>query len=83
MTCTRAMPGPGADVATWNFERLLPGTYRVAATWTKYTNRATNAPFTIQDGETVLGHRRRESATRTERVLGCRRSTGSISAGRT
>ena len=46
--------GTGADVAAWNFERLWPGTYRAAATWTKYTNRAANAPFTIRDGATVL-----------------------------
>ena len=46
--------GSGSNNAVWSFERLLPGTYRVAATWTDYTNRATNAPFTILDDDTAL-----------------------------
>ena len=47
-------PGSGADIASWSFTNLLPGEYRVSATWTAYTNRATNAPFTILDGTTNL-----------------------------
>ncbi|HEX8202494.1 MAG TPA: hypothetical protein VF590_18600, partial [Isosphaeraceae bacterium] len=35
-------PGTGADVATWTFSGLTPGRYRVSATWTPYTNRATD-----------------------------------------
>ncbi len=50
-----SLAGSGQDVARWTFQRLLPGTYRVAATWTAYTNRATNAPFTVKEGEQVLG----------------------------
>ena len=49
-----SLPGTGSDVATWTFSGLLPGEYRVAATWTSYSNRATNAPFTILDGTTEL-----------------------------
>ncbi len=33
--------------ATYVFSGLPPGTYRVSATWTPYTNRATNAPYTV------------------------------------
>ena len=47
--------GSGLDVASWTFDRLLPGKYRVAATWAEYTNRATNSPFTIFDEATALG----------------------------
>ena len=50
-----SVAGTGADVATWTFSNLLPGEYRVSATWTTYTNRATNAPFTILDDSTSLG----------------------------
>ena len=49
-----SLPGTGSDIATWTFSGLLPGEYRVAATWTHYSNRATNAPFTILDGTTPL-----------------------------
>lgn len=49
-----SLPGIGADVASWAFTGLVPGTYRVAATWSVYTNRATNAPFTILDAATPL-----------------------------
>ncbi len=47
--------GTGADTAHWIFDRLLPGKYRVAATWTEYSNLATNAPFTVIDGNSSLG----------------------------
>ena len=50
-----SLAGTGADVARWSFQRLLPGMYRVAATWTTYSNRATNAPFTLLDGDTPAG----------------------------
>jgi hypothetical protein len=45
----------GADVATWLFSNLLPGQYQISATWTAYTNRATNAPYKVLDGTTSLG----------------------------
>jgi uncharacterized protein (DUF2141 family) len=45
----------GSDVATWSFSNLAPGQYRVSTTWTPYTNRATNAPYTLLDGSTSLG----------------------------
>jgi hypothetical protein len=47
--------GAGADVATWTFTALTPGLYRVSATWSEHPNRATNAPFTVLDGDNPLG----------------------------
>jgi hypothetical protein len=41
----------GLATATWTFSDLVPNLYyTVATTWTKNTNRATNAPFTISGG---------------------------------
>jgi hypothetical protein len=33
---------------------VVPGQYRVSATWTPHPNRATNSPFTILDGVNVV-----------------------------
>jgi hypothetical protein len=41
--------GIGSDTARWTFT-VMPGSYRVSATWTPHANRATDAPFTIGDG---------------------------------
>ena len=49
-TSTTPPPAPGRDTASWTFTGLTPGLYRVSATWTPFTNRATNAPFTVLDG---------------------------------
>lgn len=49
-----SFPGTGADVATWMFNNVTVGLYRVSATWFPFTNRASNSPFTIQDGSSVL-----------------------------
>jgi hypothetical protein len=46
--------GNGSQVATWTFA-VTPGQYSVAATWGTNPNRATNAPYTILDGNTPLG----------------------------
>lgn len=46
--------GTGADTATWSFAALPSGLYRVAATWVAFTNRASNAPYSILDGATLL-----------------------------
>jgi hypothetical protein len=45
----------GADSASWTFANLLPGQYRVSATWTPWPNRATNAPYTVLSGGAALG----------------------------
>jgi hypothetical protein len=47
--------GTGSRTATWTFTGLTPGTYQVSATWVAAGNRATNAPFTVLQGSTVLG----------------------------
>lgn len=48
--------GNGSNTARWEFTGLEPGNYRVSATWSIHSNRATNAPYTIFDsvGGTVL-----------------------------
>ncbi|MEX0777320.1 MAG: PQQ-dependent sugar dehydrogenase [Phycisphaeraceae bacterium] len=50
-----AINGGGANVATYTFTGLAPGVYRVSATWRGDTNRATNTPFGVHDGATLLG----------------------------
>ena len=45
--------GNGSSAATWTFT-VTPGEYEVAATWTKHTNRAKDAPFTVLNGSSVL-----------------------------
>ncbi len=51
---TFAAAGDGSSVARWTFA-VTPGQYRVAATWSPYANRATDAPYTILDGSSSLG----------------------------
>ena len=43
-------PGAGAGVASWTFEGVTPGWYRVSATWVHGPNRATNAQYRVLDG---------------------------------
>jgi hypothetical protein len=43
-----------SDLATWTFN-VGPGTYRVSATWAPYSNRATNAQYTVKVGNTIVG----------------------------
>ena len=40
----------GSETATWQFDDLIPGVYQIAATWSPNHNRATNAPYSIFDG---------------------------------
>jgi hypothetical protein len=49
-----AAPGDGTTTATWQLAVPTPGTYDVQVTWTPYSNRATNAPYQIYDGNTLL-----------------------------
>jgi len=46
--------GNGSAVATWELHDVPEGTYRVLATWLPYSGRATNAPYTIYDGNSAL-----------------------------
>jgi uncharacterized protein (DUF1800 family) len=41
--------------ATWTFTGLLPGDYRVSATWAPGANQATNATYSLVDADTELG----------------------------
>jgi RHS repeat-associated protein len=47
--------GTGENAALWTFDLLDPTKqYRVLTTWNVYSNRASNAPFTIYDDATAL-----------------------------
>ena len=49
-----AAAGNGSQIATWTFT-AAPGSYDVAVTYSAQGNRATNAPYTIYDGNIALG----------------------------
>jgi hypothetical protein len=44
--------GTGNDTARWTLD-VVPGRYRVSATWSIDPNRATDSPFTVLDGTTT------------------------------
>lgn len=48
-----AWAGSGS-AATWQLTGLAAGNYKVQTTWLPYSNRATNAPYQIYDGSTLL-----------------------------
>jgi hypothetical protein len=48
-------PGGGADTASWQASGLPAGYYTVQATWNGSSNHASNAPYAIYDGTTLLG----------------------------
>jgi uncharacterized protein (DUF1800 family) len=50
-----APPGAGEETATWTFNGLEPGQYRVWATWVGFSWAPTNTPFTVYDGANALG----------------------------
>src|SRR5262249_54444941 len=47
-------PGSGPDTASWQATALAPGYYTVQATWSGSSNHASNAPYAIYDGTTLL-----------------------------
>ena len=47
--------GNGSSTASYTFTGLSPGSYEVYAKWIPFSNRATNAPFTILNGGTPVG----------------------------
>jgi alkaline phosphatase D len=49
--------GTGADAATWQVGGLPAGSYEVFVRWagSGTLNRASNAPFSVQDGSSLLG----------------------------
>jgi hypothetical protein len=50
-----ASAGTGAATATWQATGLAAGAYLVQATWNGYYNHASNAPFSVYDGNTLVG----------------------------
>ncbi len=46
--------GDGSGFADWDFTGLPAGNYQVFAKWIPFSDRATNAPYTIYDGATPL-----------------------------
>lgn len=50
-----AAAGTGTRTATWAFSNLIPGEYRVSASWRAGGSRASNAPYTISDLTGTLG----------------------------
>jgi subtilase family serine protease len=46
--------GTGADTAIWQASGLAPGYYTIQATWNGAGNHASNAPFAIYDGSTLV-----------------------------
>jgi hypothetical protein len=44
----------GGNSSSWNFIGLTDGLYRVSVTWTPHPNRATNAPFSIDGGASIV-----------------------------
>ncbi len=51
-----ARPGKGNIKAVWEISGITPKNYRVFASWARYSNRASNAPFTINhiNGSTTV-----------------------------
>ena len=47
--------GDGSSRATWNFSGLASGAYEVYVTWSSYSNRASDAPYTVLDGASPVG----------------------------
>ncbi|WP_448563269.1 DUF4347 domain-containing protein [Trichothermofontia sp.] len=45
-----ANAGDSSDLALWTFTGLVPGSYRVSATWVTRSGAASNAPFTLSGG---------------------------------
>src|SRR5262249_34911598 len=46
--------GTGANTATWQASGLAPGYYLVQATWNGDNAHASNAPYALYDGTTLL-----------------------------
>jgi hypothetical protein len=47
--------GTGTNWVSWTFDDLPDGTYQVFTRWSHFSNRATNAPYTVFDGAASLG----------------------------
>jgi hypothetical protein len=49
-----AAAGDGSAVAAWQFDLATTGSYDVQVTWTAFSNRASDAPYRIYSGTTLL-----------------------------
>lgn len=47
-------PGDGSTTATWTFDNLTPGVYSVYATWINNRVNASDAPYSILDGQSSV-----------------------------
>ncbi|MEX2113552.1 MAG: Calx-beta domain-containing protein, partial [Pirellulales bacterium] len=47
--------GAGNNWVSWTFTDLPDATYQVFTRWSHFSNRATNAPYTVFDGAAALG----------------------------
>ena len=47
-------PGTDGAAATWTFSHIPTDAYQVFVKWIPFSNRATNAPYTILDGSTPI-----------------------------
>ncbi len=50
-----ANKGTGTSQATWQFNGLAPGRYRISATWVADKTLATNARYEVRSGSKLLG----------------------------
>ena len=53
-----APKGNGSQKALWSVATGAPGTFEIAVTWVAHRNRATNAKFTILDGDKEIASHR-------------------------
>ncbi len=51
-----AAAGTGANTATWQFTNLSAGSYDAQVTWNVVANHASNATYSVYDGNTLLGN---------------------------
>jgi hypothetical protein len=49
-----ASPGGTNETSQWQFDDLVTGQYRISVSYRAWSNRATNAPYTVHDGATPL-----------------------------
>lgn len=47
-------PGVGLEAVEWEFNALNPGVYRVSVNYLAWPDRATDAPYTVYDGDQAL-----------------------------
>ena len=47
---SRINAGDGSATATFTFDNLTPGVYKVSGWWVGWSKNASNTPFTISDG---------------------------------